>query len=276
MRDLFRFLWRSRSTLLFIGLMVLSFVWLANGNDHHRAQTFTSSQAAIGAVYGWRDRVVRYTDLDGENERLAAVQAELMNRGRSSYLNAAAPIVLVNDSMLQQQYKYIETRVLNSTTAKQKNFLTLDKGSSAHLAAGMGVIGPNGIVGMVRECSPHFSTVTSVLNSDLNTSVMVRRTGHFGLLNWDTADPTTARVKDIAKHARIVQGDTVVTRGGDKVFPAGVMVGTVESVVNEDGAVALDIIVRLSEDMTRSGHVWVVTDLMKLERDTLEQKLDVP
>ena len=140
MRDLFRFLWRSRSTLLFIGLMVLSFLWLANGNDHHRAQTFTSSQAAIGTLYGWRDQVVRYTDLDGENEILAAAQAEMMNRMRSSYLNSSAPFVVVNDTLLQQQYKYISTRVLNSTTSKQKNFLTLDKGGKAGLAAGMGVL----------------------------------------------------------------------------------------------------------------------------------------
>ncbi|MBK9194723.1 MAG: rod shape-determining protein MreC [Flavobacteriales bacterium] len=274
MRDLFRFLWRSRSTLLFIGLMVLSFLWLANGNDHHRAQTFTSSQAAIGTLYGWRDQVVRYTDLDGENEILAAAQAEMMNRMRSSYLNSSAPFVVVNDTLLQQQYKYISTRVLNSTTSKQKNFLTLDKGGKAGLAAGMGVIAANGIVGVVRECSPRFSTVTSVLNSSWNISVLNPRTEHFGLLNWDTADPTTARVKDIPKHARIVVGDTIVTGGDDRVFPKGVPVGVVESVVNDDGAVALDIIVRLSHDMTRIGHVWVVTDLLKLERDTLEAKLD--
>ncbi len=274
MRDLFRFLWRSRSTLLFIGLMVLSFLWLANGNDHHRAQTFTSSQAAVGTLYGWRDQVVRYTDLDGENEILAAAQAEMMNRMRSSYLNSSAPFVVVNDTVLQQQYKYISARVLNSTTSKQKNFLTLDKGSKAGLAAGMGVIAANGIVGVVRECSPRFSTVTSVLNSSWNISVLNPRTEHFGLLNWDTADPTTARVKDIPKHARIVVGDTIVTGGDDRVFPKGVPVGVVESVVNDDGAVALDIIVRLSHDMTRIGHVWVVTDLLKLERDTLEAKLD--
>lgn len=274
MRDLFRFLWRSRSTLLFMGLMALSFVWLANGNDHHRSQTFTSSQAAIGAVYGWRDQVVRYTDLDGENALLAAVQAELMNRSRSSYLNAAAPFVVVKDTVLQQQYRFVQARTLNSTIAKQKNFLTLDKGTKAGLAKDMGVIGPNGIVGKIYECGPRFSTALSVLNSDFKCSVALPRTGHFGLLNWDTADPLTARVQDVPKHARIVQGDTVVTSGGDQVFPVGVMVGIVESVVPEDGAVALDIVVRLSEDMTRSGHVWVVMDLMKLERDTLEQKTE--
>jgi rod shape-determining protein MreC len=274
MRDLFRFLWRSRSTLLFIGLMVLSFLWLANGNDHHRAQTFTSSQAAVGTLYGWRDEVVRYTDLDGENEILAAAQAEMMNRMRSSYLNSSAPFIVVKDTVLQQQYKYISARVLNSTTSKQKNFLTLDKGSKAGLSAGMGVIGANGIVGMVRECSPRFSTVKSLLNSDFEASVSFPRTRHFGLLFWDTADPLTARVKDIPKHAKIVVGDTVVTLGGDMVFPPGVMVGIVENVVNDDGAVALDIVIRLSEDMTRTGHVMVVTDLLKLERDTLEAKLD--
>jgi rod shape-determining protein MreC len=270
MRDLFRFLWRSRSTLLFIALMALSFVWLANGNDHHRAQAFTSSQAAVGTVYGWRDQVVRYTDLDGDNERLALAMAELLERSRGSFISTTTPVHIIRDTVLQQQYEYYEARVINGTIAKQRNFLTLDKGTKAGLQKDMGVIGPTGIVGKVYECSPRFSTVMSVLNSDFVCSVALPRAGHFGLLNWDTADPLSARVKDVPKHAPIEVGDTVVTRGVD-MFPKGTMVGIVSGVANPPGAVALDIVVQLSEDLSRSNHVWVVNDLLQLERDTLEQ-----
>ena len=71
-------------------------------------------------------------------------------------------------------------------------------------------------------------------------------------------------------------GDTVETRGGDGIFPTGVPVGIVESVEDEPGNNYHKIIVRLSEDMTRSGFVYVVEDLRKAERDTLQQANERP
>lgn len=273
MRDLFRFLWRSRSTLLFIALMALSFVWLARGNDHHRAHAFTSSQAMVGTVYGWRDEVVQYTDLVGDNQRLNGALADLLERSRGSYLATTAPVHVVNDTVLLQRYHYFDARVINNTIAKQRNYLTLDKGTKAGLGKGMGVIGPKGAAGKVYECSARFSTVMSILNADMHFSVAFPRTGHFGLYTWDTSHPLIARVSDVPKHALIEVGDTVVTRGNDQVFPSGVPVGVVQSVDNTPGAVALDIIIALSEDLSRCNQVRVVNDLLTLERDTLEAKL---
>src|SRR5690606_8718430 len=136
----------------------------------------------------------------------------------------------------QQEYRVITAKVVNSTWHKPKNFLTLDKGTKAGVHGDMGVIGPNGIVGVVRDAGPGFASVISVLSPDIKTSVQMRRTGHFGLLYWNTNDPVTSSVIDIAKHARINVGDTVETRGGDGIFPAGIMVGIVELVEDEPGS----------------------------------------
>jgi rod shape-determining protein MreC len=106
--------------------------------------------------------------------------------------------------------------------------------------------------------------------------VQVRRTGHFGLLYWNTNDPRTASVIDIAKHARVQVGDTVETRGGDRIFPAGVLVGVVTEVNVQPGSNYHEILIELAEDMTRSTFVYVVKDLQRAERDTLEQAHQVP
>ena len=120
------------------------------------------------------------------------------------------------------------------------------------------------------------SSVISVLNPDVKTSVKVRRTGHFGLLYWDTNNPVTSSVVDIPKHARVHPGDTVVTMGGDGIFPADVPVGMVLSVENPPGRQDQAITVHLFEDMTRSGFVYVVNDLQRAERDTLEEEHEAP
>ncbi|MDX9750066.1 MAG: rod shape-determining protein MreC [Flavobacteriales bacterium] len=271
MRDLFRFLHRIRDTLLFLALLALSFVLLAGGNRYHRARALTSSNAAIGTLMQWRANVADYTGLRAQNQVLAEENARWRNRHVSAYAPAEDLFVRINDTIHRRVHAQLAAKVINGTAHKQRNFLTLDKGAKAGVGPDMGVIGPHGIVGVVRAVSPHFASVISVLNPDVRTSVQLRRTGHFGLLYWDTNDPRTASVVDIAKHAHVQPGDTIETRGGDGLFPAGWPVGVVETIEPQPGGNYHDITIRLTEDMTRNGHVYVVKDLQRAERDSLQQ-----
>jgi len=276
MRDLFRFLHRIRNTLLFLALMGMSMVLLHNGNHHHRAQAFTTSNAVVGTIYGWRAAITDYANLKEVNRKLAEENANWRSRHESAYTPVEDLFVRINDTIHRQRYSYLTAQVVNSTWHKQRNFLTLDKGTTSGVEAEMGVIGQDGIVGVVRETSPHFASVISILSPNLRTSVRVRRTGHFGLLYWDTADPRTASVIDIPKHARIMVGDTVETRGADGTFPTGIPVGVVEELGTQPGSNYQDITIRLTEDLTRSGHVYVVKDLQRSERDLLQQAQEQP
>lgn len=276
MRDLFRFLYRIRNFLLFAVLMILAMVLLANNSVHHRAAAISSSNATVATIYSWRKEITDYANLKEVNRRLAEENAIWRNRHRSSYAPVEDLYVRINDSIFRQEYAVISAKVVNSTWHKQKNFLTLNKGASSGIKPDMGVIGSDGIVGVVRAVSPHFASVISVLSPDLKTSVQMRCTGHFGLLYWDTNDPRTASVIDIAKHARVQVGDTVETRGGDRTFPPGVAVGVVSFVEQQPGSNYLDITIELAEDMTRSGFVYVVKELQLAERDTLEKAHSAP
>lgn len=267
MRDLFRFLYRQRNNLLFLALMGVAMSMLVSGNMHHRAQTISSSNALIGRFYLWRNGITEFADLRQVNRALAEELA--LERARNTAVSTRYDSAHL-DTSLQQRYRFIVAQVINSTVHKEKNFITLDRGSDDGIREGMGVIGTKGIVGMVRESSPHFALVISVLSNELEPSVQLKGTGHFGLLKWDTSDPTTAMLTDVAKHVNVHAGDTVVTRGGDGVFPAGVPVGTVLDVKNDAGSNFHTITVHLSEDMTQAGYVHVVSDLLKTERDTLQ------
>ena len=272
MRDLFRFLYRIKNTLLFLALMLVSMGMLVDGNAHQRAQAISTSNAAVGTLYNWRDNVTSYARLGEVNRELAERNADLMNRYRGSYSPVESRFTLINDSIYEQRYRFVAAQAINSTFHKRKNYLTLDKGNKAGIEEGMGVIGDRGIVGVVRESTARFSSVISVLNTSLSVSVKLKKSGHFGPLVWDTDDPATVSMVDIAKHAPVSVGDTVVTRGGDGVFPTGVMVGTVAEVEDDPGSAYHSIRVRLSEDMTHSAMVYVVMDLVRLERDSLEAR----
>jgi rod shape-determining protein MreC len=276
MRDLFRFLYRVRNTLLFLALMLVSMVMLHNGNVHHRGQAFSTSNAVAGTLFTWRKDVTDYANLKEVNRQLAEENAAWRSRHESSYTPVEEVFVRINDTIHRQQYSYIPAKVVNSTWHKQKNFLTLDQGATTGVQQEMGVIGPDGIVGVVREVSPHYASVISILSPTIRTSVRIRRTGHFGLLYWDTNDPRTASVIDIPKHARLLVGDTVETRGRDGTFPTGIPVGVVEEITSEPGKNYQHITIRLTEDMSRSGFVYVVKDLERAERDSLQKAQTAP
>ncbi|MBP6390082.1 MAG: rod shape-determining protein MreC [Flavobacteriales bacterium] len=276
MRDLFRFLFKIRNTLLFLVLMALSYAWTIAGNEHHRAQAVGTANTAVGRVYAWRTDITEYTSLRDVNLRLANENADLRRRDRSSYAPVYSRFIAFQDTIHEVRYDILAARVVNSTTHRQRNTITLDKGTQAGVGPDMGVIGTDGIVGVVSAAGPRFSVVVSVLDPELNTSVVLPRSGHFGLLSWDTSDPRTASVVDIGKHAPVKQGDTLVTRGGDGIFPPGIPVGVVTELRNDPSSNYHTITVRLTEDLTRSGPVYVVKDLAKMERDSLEAQVVRP
>lgn len=272
MRDLLRFLFRIRITLLFLLLMGVGMALVVNGNEHHKAQAISSSNAAIGRLYAWRSGVVEYAGLREENLRLATEIAALRDRDGRSRITLRDTTGAVHDTLTHQRYRYTTARVINSTVHKARNYITLDKGALAGLRPDMGILGAKGIVGVIREVSPHFALAKSILSNDLPTSVRIRRTGHDGLLLWDTMDPATASMVDVAKHVPVQVGDTVVTRGGDGIFPSGIPVGVVVDVRNDPASNYHTITLLLSEDLSRSGYVHVVDDLMKAEQDSLQAK----
>jgi rod shape-determining protein MreC len=273
MRDLFRLLYRSRNTLLFLALLALSLALLVDGNQHHRAKAHMTAGGLVGRLLSWRSEVTEYAGLKEVNRRLAEENADLRSRGTDAYAPVSARFTRIHDTIHEQQFRLLSARVISSTVHHQKNHLLLDKGERDGVVADMGVIGSQGIVGVVTSTSPRFAVVKSVLSPDLKVSVKVHRTGHFGLLVWDTNDPTMASVTDIAKHARVREGDTLVTRGGDGIFPVDIPVGVVTHVSTPPGGNYFAITAHLIEDLSREGYVHIVFDLMRAERDSLEAKL---
>ncbi|MCB9170412.1 MAG: rod shape-determining protein MreC [Flavobacteriales bacterium] len=276
MRDLFRFLFRIRNTLFFLLLMGLCVAWSITGNEHHKASALRSASDLVGGIYSWRNAITSYADLREVNERLSLENARLKDLDQHAYVPVAEKWVRIDDTLHQQRYTYLAAHVINGTSHRQRNSLTLDKGSLVGVAPDMGVVGVDGIAGVVTKVGPHFSVALSVLDPDWNTSVLIERTGHRGLLQWDTGDPRTASVVDIAKHAPVRPGDTVVTRGNDGIFPSGVPVGVVIDVTDAPGSNYHTITIRLAEDLTRDGPVKIVRDLFRAELDSLDHSADMP
>jgi rod shape-determining protein MreC len=170
-------------------------------------------------------------------------------------------------------YDIVKARVINSSLIHADNYITLDKGEKDGIRSEMGVVGGEGVVGIVYLTSEHYSVVIPVLNSKSSISCKIRRSDYFGFLKWEGGSSRYAVVKDIPRHSLFSLGDTIVTSGHSTVFPAGISVGTVENIADSHDGLSYRLQVKLFTDFGRLDNVRVISVKGKDEIHELEQQI---
>jgi rod shape-determining protein MreC len=204
------------------------------------------------------------------NEELAKENSYLRSQLPTSFKDSKDYFSLVYDTLNKRQYTYRSAKVINNSTNKYFNFITLNKGSLNGIRKEMGVISSKGVVGIVKDVSDHYTSVISILNTRLHISAKLKESGFFGSLNWDGKDYRYAWLNEIPIHAPVKVGDLVVTSGYSSIFPEGILIGTVEEVEKDKGESFFRIKVRLSVDFKDLSYVEVISNNMRDEQFNLE------
>lgn len=271
MKELFRFIIRYHFTLLFILLETLGFVLLIQNNSHQKAQ-FVNITHSISGNFGEKfQRLSDYLSLHKENRQLIEENNRLYNMIKSLVRINYSEQVYNTDTIGRMKYVFIGARVINNSTNKQFNFITLDRGAKDGIQPDMAVVCSNGIVGVVKEVSDDYSSVISFLNRNLKISAKLKKSGHFGSLEWTGTDYRKAILKDIPHNIDVKIGDTIVTSGYSAMFPEGYMVGVI-SYLELRGGNYYDIRIDLSTDFKNLRNVQVIKNLYRSEQIILENR----
>ncbi|MDZ7635545.1 MAG: rod shape-determining protein MreC [Bacteroidales bacterium] len=178
----------------------------------------------------------------------------------------------ISDTISGINYSYLNARVINNSVNKQKNFITLDKGSRHGVTNGMGVASSGGVVGVVVGVSRNYAVVMSLLNTDFRLSASIARNDYFGSLAWDGINFRHARLSEIPHHVAVTEGDTIVTSGYSAIFPAGIMVGALTGGQKRGGDfVSLEVL--LSVDFKKLTNVYLIGNLTREEKNNLEEEV---
>ena len=108
------------------------------------------------------------------------------------------------------------------------------------------------------------------LHKDSKINCELKKDNTYGPLSWDGRDYRYCQMSDIPQHVKMKQGDTVVTSELSGIFPEGLMVGTVTRWDRRQGETFVTARVRLSADLKKVNHVYVIVNRYKNERDSLE------
>jgi len=271
MRSLFLFLWRYNFFILFLMMETLSFFLIIRNSNFHHASYFNSTNAMVAKVNGTVSAITEYINLSKANEALARENAAMHSLMPGSYYIDSVLKQLVIDTVHKKQFSFMTAKVINNSVNRRNNYLTLNKGGLQGITPDMGVVCADGIVGIVKDTSAHFSSVLSLLHKDFHVAAKVKKNGYVGSLEWGGFNFREARLKEIARHVQLAKGDTIVT-GNSKIFPEGIMIGTVTDFEAKEGDIFYTITVKLSTDFSNLSSVYIVENLMKDEQQKLEEK----
>lgn len=274
MQNLINFLWRYSNTFLFLALELVALLLLVSYNSHHSVRFLSWTGDVSGSMFSAVTNFKEYVNLKETNEKLAAENAWLKSRLENAYLYSDMAFHPLVDTIYQQEYDFTSAKVINNTVDLTDNFIIIDKGRNNGVEPGMGVLGIDGIVGVVKDVSSSYAVIMSVLHKDFRHSAELKKSGYFGELSWKQEGAEWATLDDIPSHVTLQQGDTLISRGGG-LFPKGQMVGFVDSWEQPEGSNFYQIKVRLSTDFRKIGFVYVIKNLKQQElKELIESQKD--
>ncbi|WP_339920595.1 rod shape-determining protein MreC [uncultured Flavobacterium sp.] len=270
MQQIFNFIFKNSTRILFLLLLCISFLLTIQAHSYHRSKIISSANYLSGGVYEKINNVSEYLNLKTQNDALAIENARL-----KSVLFAATDSISITElekTKETQPYDIVVSKVIHNSYNVHENYLTLNSGALQGVKSDMGVINNLGLVGIIDNTSPRYSTVISILNVKSRINAKIKKSNHFGSLIWNGKSTGFVQLIDVPRLAAIRKGDTIVTGGQSVIFPENINIGTIDKVEIDDQTHYYTITVKLFNDMTNLGHVYIIKSKYRDELNNLEKR----
>lgn len=264
MWKIYKFFSKNNKGLLFIFLESIALIFIIQTHNFHRGSYINSANAVSGSILKKTHNLSSYLSLDKQNKDLVKENESLKNllSTRTGETNTESP-----DSL--SKYEYIAAQVISNPYTGLNNIITLDKGKKDGVKTDMGVVLPDGIVGITLNVSENFSTVLSILNVQSKINAKVKKSHHYGSLHWDGDHFQHAALEDLPIQANIKVGDTIVSGGKSIIFPEDIPIGYISDFsLGKKSYQKIDI--RFFADLSALHHVYIVKNNLKDEQRSLE------
>ncbi|MGI8584301.1 MAG: rod shape-determining protein MreC, partial [Chitinophagaceae bacterium] len=165
-----------------------------------------------------------------------------------------------------RKYKFMQAKVIGNSISLPNNYIQLNRGILQGAQKDLGVIDVNNaVVGTVIDISNNYAVVMSLLHRQSNISAKLKKTGETGNIVWDGKDPNLLLLKDIGKNAKVNKGDTIITSGFSDKFPYGLLIGTIDGIVEDKSTNTYSLKVKTAANFNNLAFVYIINNLLKEE-----------
>ncbi len=154
------------------------------------------------------------------------------------------------------EYEKIGAHVIGMDSGNWFSTFTIDKGSFHGIQKDMNVIAGSGLVGIVTQTGPTWSTVRSIIDDSSNVSGMVLSTSDKCIVRGDLSliNEGKMRFEQMENNDNKVEvGEQIVTSHISDKYVQGILIGYVSEVQVD------------SNNLTRSGYITPVVDFKNLQ-----------
>ena len=224
-----------------------------------------TSALSGGAASVWE----KYTSIDDvmdRNEQLEAENAELRQqmvdydriKAENDAYKALARIQDTNS-----EASYVSAFVIGRDPLDEFGGFTLDQGSTDGVAVNDAIISDRGyLLGVVVEVDATNCKVMTILHPSFNAAGVISRTRENGIITGsaDYAADGQCVLTNLDRATEARKGDQVITTGLGGVFPANLLVGTVQEVVPEQSGKSSSAVILPGADPRTVKHVFIITE----------------
>lgn len=241
---------------LFLFIELLAIYLYASASPYSQSRLLSFSHHLTGWSSALFVRIGSYFSLEQDNIVLTERIAELESR-LDQYQNLMPEVV--ESELDLPPTMYVAARIVSNSLNRSQNYIVINKGIEDDVRIGMSVLTPEGYaVGYVTNCSQNFAIASSILSTSLKVSARLSEDRSSGLAYWGGGDVHTFYFSDVTKYAQIDVGDTVEAMDFSEYFPAGTIIGRVESKELNEEQTMYTCRLRLAADLSRIDNVILV------------------
>lgn len=139
--------------------------------------------------------------------------------------------------------------------------LIIDKGSSDDVSVGDPVVYGSYLVGVVKKVNDSYSIVTTILNPSLSVSAVESNTRESSYVTTTTKQSQNGKcmLAGLERTTSVSPGGLVLTSGIGGVYPKGLIIGTVSSVMQSDHDFSSYAVITPGADIENLEDVFVIT-----------------
>jgi len=193
--------------------------------------------------------------------QLKPTQQQILTTARVQELQGQVTELESQKQRLQELLGYVEAKapeglfapVIGHSADHWWQQITVGRGAKDGVQVGFIATAPGGLVGRVVTVTDNTSRVLLLSDASNRVGVMVSRSRHMGYLRGQSSNQAVLQFFEKAPNIR--RGDTIVTSSYSQLYPAGVMVGQVES-IDFNKSPATEAVIQLAVPITYIE--WVV------------------
>lgn len=201
--------------------------------------------------------------LKEENENLKNENSKLKEKERELEVLKSENNTLKDYLNLKNKYSNYTTTpadVIERSYSNYDKIIVINSGSDNGIEVNMPVISEMGLVGHVISVTNNTAKVQTILDTASTVSANISTAKESILIKGTIGSNNQLKATSIPSNATILQGDEVVTSGLGGIYPRGILIGTINEIVNTKNQTDRYANVKTATDFDTLQTVLVITN----------------